>query len=237
MQSVFWTNCSEATGTEHLLVWRRLGLGVSLQYPLDRFFRVELGLYAYKLYETRWLNFFPFYSSDWSQTADYNFVYPEISLVFDNIKYGPLGPHDGRRFRIGGYATVFSDKELRSAVLDYRRYFALSPRASFASRLVLAGSFGREEDLDYWSIGGPYSLRGYDYWAFTGSKIGFMNLEFRFPFIDRLSIAFPIPLEIRNIRADIFADFGAVDTDSFRYMKMMIMVSVSRTSNSVLVQG
>jgi outer membrane protein assembly factor BamA len=133
--------------------------------------------------------------------------------VFDNIKYGPLGPHDGRRFRIGGYATIFSNKDLKSAVLDYRRYFGLSPRASFASRLVLAGSFG--QDLDYWSIGGPYSLRGYDYYAFTGSKIGFMNLEFRFPFIDRLSIAFPIPLEIRNIRADIFADFGAVHTDSF----------------------
>ncbi|UCD05728.1 MAG: PD40 domain-containing protein [candidate division WOR-3 bacterium] len=198
-----------------LLVWRYLGLGGGIQYPFDRFFRLELGMYAYKLYETRWLNYFPLYSSNWSQTADYNFFYPEVALVFDNIKYGPLGPHDGRRFRIGGYATIFSNKDLKSAVLDYRRYFALSPRASFASRLVLAGSFG--EDLDYWSIGGPYSLRGYDYYAFTGSKIGFMNLEFRFPFIDRLSIAFPIPLEIRNIRADIFADFGAVHTDSFKF--------------------
>ncbi len=198
-----------------LLVWRRLGLGGVVQYPLDRFFRVELGLYAYKLYETRWLDYFPFYSSGWSQKADYNFFYPEIALVFDNIKYGQLGPHDGRRFRIGGYATVFSNKDLKSAVLDYRRYFGLSPRASFASRLVLAGSFGA--DLDYWSIGGPYSLRGYDYWAFTGSKIGFLNLEFRFPFIDRLNIAFPIPLEIKNIRADLFADFGAVHTDSFKF--------------------
>jgi outer membrane protein assembly factor BamA len=98
--------------------------------------------------------------------------------------------------------------------LDYRRYFGISPRSSFATRLVLAGSFG--EDLDYWSIGGPYSLRGYDYYAFTGSKIGFLNMEFRFPFVDRLSIAFPLPLEIRNIRGDFFADLGAVYTDSLQ---------------------
>jgi WD40 repeat protein len=197
-----------------LLVWRHLGLGGAVQYPLDRFFRIEFGFYAYKLYETRWLDYFPFYSSSWSQEENFNFFYPEVALVFDNIKWGPIGPHDGRRFRIGGYVTLFSDRELRSAILDYRRYFGLSARTSFATRLVLAGSFG--DDLDYWSIGGAYSLRGYDYYALTGSKLGFLNLELRFPFIDRLSIAFPLPLEIRNIRACVFADMGAVFTDSSR---------------------
>ncbi len=195
-----------------LLEWRYLGLGGSIQYPLDRFFRIELGLYAYKLYETRWLDFFPDYSSSWSQGESFNFLYPEVALVFDNIKWGPIGPHDGRRFRLGGYVTLFSDREIRSAILDYRRYFSLSPRTSFATRLVLAGSFG--SDLDYWSIGGAYSLRGYDYYALTGSKLGFLNLELRFPFIDRLSIAFPLPLEIRNVRACLFADMGAAYTDS-----------------------
>jgi Tol biopolymer transport system component len=197
-----------------LLVWRYLGLGGGIQYPLDRFFRIELGLYAYKLYETRWLDFFPNYSSSWSQKASFNFFYPDVAIVFDNIKWGPIGPHDGRRFRVGGYVTLFSDRDLRSVIVDYRRYFSLSPRTSFASRLVLAGSFGR--DLDYWSIGGAYSLRGYDYYALTGSRIGFLNLELRFPFVDRLSIAFPLPMEIRNVRACIFADMGGVYTDSFR---------------------
>lgn len=197
-----------------LLVWRYMGMGGVMQYPFDRFFRFEFGLYAYRLFETRWLDFFPFYVSNRSVTASYNFFYPEAAFVFDNVKWGPIGPHDGRRFRIGGYATLLSDWELRSAIVDYRRYFGLSPRTSFASRLVLAGSFG--PDLDYWSIGGPYSLRGYDYYALTGSKLGFLNLELRFPFIDRLSIAFPLPLEIRNLRAGIFADLGAVYTDSLK---------------------
>jgi Tol biopolymer transport system component len=197
-----------------LIVWRYLGGGGSIQYPLNRFFRAELGLYAYKLYETRWYNYFPRYYSNISTEKSYNIFYPDVALVFDNIKWGPLGPQDGRRFRISAYSTVFSDKDIRSAIVDYRRYFGLSPRASLASRFVFAASFG--DDFDYWSIGGPYSLRGYDYYAFTGSKIGFFNLEFRFPFIDRLSIAFPIPLEIRNIRGDFFADFGTAYTDSVR---------------------
>lgn len=197
-----------------LLVWRYLGLGGALQYPIDRFFRVELGLYAYKLYETRWYDFFPYYSSNISHSTSYNLLYPDLALVFDNIQWGPLGPHNGRRFRISGYSTIFSDLDIKSAIVDYRRYFGLSPRSSLATRLVLATSFG--DDLDYWSIGGPYSLRGYDYYAFTGSKLGFLNLELRFPFVDRLSIAFPLPLEFRNICGDVFADLGAVHTDSLQ---------------------
>lgn len=197
-----------------LLIWRYLGGGGGFQYPLSRYLRAELGLYAYKLYETRWYNYFPRYYSNTSTEESFNMLYPDVALVFDNIKWGPLGPHDGRRFRISAYSTVFSDKDIRSAIVDYRRYFGLTPRTSLASRLVLAASFG--DDLDRWSIGGPYSLRGYDYYAFTGSKVGFLNLEFRFPFIDRLSIAFPLPLEIRNIRGDVFADFGVAYTDSVR---------------------
>ncbi len=197
-----------------LLVWRYLGLGGGLQYPIDRFIRVELGLYAYRLYETRWLNYFPDYYSSWSQSTHFNIIYPEIALIFDNVKWGVLGPHDGRRFRIGAYATVFSDRNIRTVTVDWRRYFGLSPRASFAARLVLGASFG--EDPDYWSIGGAYSLRGYDYYAFTGSKIGFMSLEYRFPFIDGLKIAFPLPLEFRNLRGVLFVDAAAVYSDTFQ---------------------
>jgi Tol biopolymer transport system component len=197
-----------------LLVWRYLGLGGSIQYPLNRFFRIELGLYAYRLYETRWYNYFPRYYSNVSTKESFNVLYPDAALVFDNIKWGPLGPHDGRRFRIGAYSAILGDKDFKSAIVDYRRYFSLSPRSSIATRLVMAASFG--EDLEYWSIGGPFSLRGYDYYAFTGSKLGFVNMELRFPFVDRLSIAFPLPLEIRNIRGDVFADLGAVYTDSLK---------------------
>jgi len=197
----------------NLIVWRYLGVGAMAQYPFNRFFRVELGAYAYKIYETRWYNYFPRYYSSSYREDDYNFFYPSLAFVFDNIKWGPIGPHKGRRVRLEGYATLFSDWEIRSATLDYRRYFGLSPRASFAARLVLAGSFG--EDVDYWSIGGAGTLRGYDYYELTGSKLGFLNLEYRFPFIDYLKISFPIPIVLKNIRGVLFTDFGGIYSDSF----------------------
>ena len=197
-----------------LLIRRYLGTGGIMQYPVDRFMRLELGVYAFKVYETRWLNFFPFYTSDQYRTDNFNFLYPDVAFVFDNVRWGSTGPHDGRRLRLEVYATIFSDYEIRTSFLDYRRYLRLSPRASFATRLVLAGSFG--ENKETWSIGGPYSLRGYDYYAFSGSKMGFLNFEYRFPFIDRLKLAFPLPLEFRDIRGALFTDFGAVFTDSFK---------------------
>ena len=139
--------------------------------------------------------------------------YPNLAFVFDNVRWGTIGPHSGRRVRLEGYATQFSDFDTRSVIFDYRRYFGLSPRASFAARVVLAGSYG--PDPDRWSIGGQHSLRGYDYYTYTGSKLGFLNLEYRFPFIDRLSMSFPLPLEFRNIRGVLFTDFGGVYSDSF----------------------
>jgi len=197
-----------------LLIWRYLGFGAMIQHPLDRFLRIELGAYAYRIYETRWLDFFPDYASNLSQTNSFDIFYPSLAFVFDNIRWGPTGPQEGQRFRIEGYVTLFSDMDIASSVLDYRRYFQLSPRASFATRLVLAGSFGVDKEM--WSIGGTNSLRGYDYYAFSGPKIAFLNLEYRFPFIDRLKIAFPLPIELRNIRGVLFADLAGVYTDSFK---------------------
>ncbi len=201
---------------DDLFEWRRLGVGGLMQYPFDRFFRVELGVYAYKLIETRWYDYFapPAWGSDFYDDNSYNILYPNLAFVFDNVTWRAFGPHHGRRVRLSGYATVFSDFDIRSSVLDYRRYFRLSPRSNFAARLVLAGSFGPDADL--WSIGGPLSLRGYDYYEFTGSKLGFLNLEYRFPFIDRLKMSFPLPIEFRNIRGVLFTDLGGVYTDDFK---------------------
>ncbi len=196
-----------------LIIWRHLGIGGIMQYPFDRFFRAELGLYAYKVYETRWYDFFPYYYSNIYKKSSYNFIYPDVALVFDNAKWGATAPHRGLRMRLEAYATVFSSYKIRNALFDFRKYFPLSPRASFATRLTLLGSFG--PDIDYWSIGGPNSLRGYGYYAFSGPKLGFLNLEYRFPFIDRLKLAFPLPIEIQNIRGVLFTDFGGVYTDSF----------------------
>lgn len=197
-----------------LVIWRYLGGGVMLQYPLTRFFRTEVGLYRYKIYETKWLDFFDDFYSDRYIDTSFNFSYPELSFIFDNARWGDTGPIHGLRARLTGYTSIFSDFDIKVAVLDYRRYLRLSPRANFALRLVLAGNFGEDEEV--WSIGGPGSIRGFDYYTFTGADLGFFNLEYRFPFIDRLRLAFPLPMEIKNIRGVLFADFAGVYSDSFK---------------------
>ncbi|KPK67720.1 hypothetical protein AMJ87_12960, partial [candidate division WOR_3 bacterium SM23_60] len=198
-----------------LIEWRHLGLAAFMQYPFDRFFRAELGLFAYRLYESRFLSYFvlPPWETLRRRRESFNIFYPSLALVYDNVKWGTLGPHSGRRSRLSAYSTILSGRDVRSAVLDHRQYFRLSPRANLSARLVLAASIG--DDAEQWSIGGPYSLRGYDYYDISGSKIGFLNFEYRFPFIDRLKISFPLPLEIRNVRGVLFSDFGGVYTDSF----------------------
>ncbi|MEO0161708.1 MAG: hypothetical protein ABIL39_09925 [candidate division WOR-3 bacterium] len=197
-----------------LVIWRYLGVGSIFQYPFTKFFRAELGLYKYKIYETRWFDFFDDYYSEFYSENSFNFAYPELSFIFDNAKWGEIGPINGARVRITGYSTLFSDFDVKVGVLDYRRYFRLSPRASFATRLVLASNFGNDEEL--WSIGGPGSIRGFDPYTFTGADLGFFNFEYRFPFIDRLKLAFPLPVEIRNIKGVLFTDLAGVYSDSFK---------------------
>ncbi len=197
-----------------LLIWRYLGMSAGFQYPLNRFMRVEFGLYGYKVLETRWHNFFPDYYSNYSSDQTYDFLYPDFALVFDNVRWGEIGPQSGWRARLEVYKTVFSDFNYISTMADYRKYFRLGNRTSFAVRAIGVGSFGSDEE--FWTIGGGYSLRGYDYYTFTGSQLGFGNLEFRFPFIDRLKLSFPLPIEIRNIRGVLFADLGGVNSDTFR---------------------
>jgi len=201
-----------ATGND-LVIWRYLGVGGVVQYPFTKFLRAELGIYKYKIYETKWFDFFDDFYSDRYRDTSYNFTYPELSFIFDNAKWGDTGPINGVRARITGYTTIFSDFDIKVGILDCRRYFRLSPRASLASRLVLAGNFGRDEEL--WSLGGPGSIRGFDYYTFTGADLGFFNFEYRFPFIDRLRLAFPLPIEFKNIRGVLFADFAGIYSDSF----------------------
>jgi len=64
-------------------------------------------------------------------------------------------------------------------------------------------------------------VRGYDYYSFYGTKAGFLNLELRYPFIERLKMRFPLPLDIRGVRGVTFCDIGGV-TDELKNFKTAI---------------
>lgn len=65
---------------------------------------------------------------------------------------------------------------------------------------------GTQQDVFFSSWETP--LRGFAYHDFAGNRMGIMNAEFRFPFINRLTLGWPLPLTITNVTGAIFVDYG-----------------------------
>ncbi len=186
------------------------GAGIAWYQPYSRFRRVELSLdliqerrYSYRYLGTSYWNPLEYV---WEEkvSEDY-YLRPEAAWVFDSAVWGPTGPLSGRRTRVGTYADV-GQRTAYGATLDHRLYFNLRQRYALAVRGVVAGEWG--PDRSAIAYGGPYSLRGYTDRPLAGQEVAFANLEFRFPFIEGLYIAFPGPLLFGGIRGALFFDVG-----------------------------
>lgn len=127
------------------------------------------------------------------------------------------------------------------ADMDMRKYFRVFRRYSFAFRAAggLSESWdghvnphrylvggdamtinwnvnwdhwrGTQNDIHFSSMETP--LRGFRYNDFTGTRMGVLNAEFRFPLIDQLSLGWPIPLTITHVTGVLFSDFGGTWED------------------------
>ncbi|MCF6192344.1 MAG: BamA/TamA family outer membrane protein, partial [Candidatus Hydrothermae bacterium] len=139
--------------------------------------------------------------------------------------YSTLGPQNGSRARLlyveTGLPYLASSssqyRSYRTWLADLRWYQKLTPRSLIALRLYGEINGGRDA-LPGW-IGGPESVRGYDYFQFAGRWVGFSNLELRFPLIDHLQLAVP-PMSLGNIRGALFVDAGTV-TDGWETFSLM----------------
>lgn len=165
-----------------------------------------------------------------------SYVIPEVKLSFDNVLYGSLYPVSGWRADVGLRISPDMPNSSRQFVTlrtDIRRYYKVTREYSFALRASAASSHGRQPEtfmaggisnwinyrldnayLDYLS---DYEdlyfseyvvpVRGVPYFAYTGNHYTAFNAEFRFPFIDYLSMRWPISLVIGNVRGQIFSDW------------------------------
>ena len=79
------------------------------------------------------------------------------------------------------------------------------------ARLLFGGSFGA--DRSYFYLGGIDTLRGYNYEALVGTRIGLVNLEVRIPLIDALHFGWPVRWTLGGIRGILFADLGGAWSD------------------------
>ena len=183
-------------------------------YPFDKFLRLELGVTGYGSEVSLW----SYGQGGWGVDSLWceRTFYASPGLVFDNTYWTWQGPARGTRFRLGADVSFLSSREFRDVYLDFRNYQRLGRRWVFATRLYGLGSFGRDADRYY--LGGE-AVRGYEWGEFyedDGPGVTLANFELRVPFIDRLSIAAPLPLELGGIRGVAFLDAGMVLRDSLR---------------------
>ncbi len=145
-----------------------------------------------------------------------------VAYVGDNSHFGYTSPLSGYRFRFQ-VGKSFGRFNYWNVLADYRKYFFIKP-LGIAFRIMHNGRYGgNSNELYPQFIGYPYYIRGYTYNSFysnrcasgncltlnqlTGSKIGVVNMELRFPFtgIKRLSL-----FKLKFLYSDfvLFADGG-----------------------------
>jgi hypothetical protein len=198
-------------------------------FPFNRFLRAELGLtyYSSRVDGYRWWYFGPDQAGWWLDTSYTEHVtYSSPALVFDNTYWDGYGPARGTRTRVGADVSLLSHRQFQAVFADWRNYQRLGRRFVFATQLLGVRGFGRDADQYY--VGGVRFLeyapgqmvvRGYEPAEFfddRGYGAGLFSFELRYPFIDRLKFAFPLPLDIRGIRGVAFLDGGLVQRPGMR---------------------
>jgi len=209
---------------------RRYGGGISLVYPLSRFRRVEADILLRQSHR-RWL--------EGEKGRDALLLSGFLGYVLDTSLWGPVGPIDGRRYSILlGYTLDPRSRDTYYAVglLDYRRYFRLSQRVSFAVRVLGAWSEGKEPWRFY--MGGSWTFRGYPWGTFRGRHLVLWNNELRFPLVDDIRVAFPLGTAgLRAVRGAVFFDLGNAWEGKFRGLVGSFGVGVRvRISEFVVVR-
>ena len=126
-----------------------------------------------------------------------------LSLVHDNALYSRWGPVEGTRANVSaGYvADVFYSNENYYALsADVRHYQPLGAGVTWASWGMVRANVGRRARLNL--IGGPWSLRGFDFFRVRGQKLWFASQELRFPVWNRPPL-YPL---FAGFRGALFAD-------------------------------
>jgi Tol biopolymer transport system component len=202
---------------------RETGVYFLFRYPLSKFIRLDFEnqLYTWEYHWDSWK-----WSSDgingiWQNDThtqngiDYkipmktDLVYaPAVTFVHDNALYGPTGPLLGwRAFLTLRKSLAQHGNDYQTGFLDIRSYALFNKRYSMALRMVGGVSSGtRPQKFD---LDGYYGIRGYTE-EDEGRKIVMTNAELRFPFLDYLALAFPLPIVMTSIRGSAFCDIGSV---------------------------
>jgi Tol biopolymer transport system component len=209
------TSVGEAFSTHQLFTERNYGVFGLISYPFDTFNRVDLELTAFvserQFFEEQLVD--PNTGAivyQESARSTRHLIEPTVSFVHDASFYSYFGPIDGSRYMLSvskGFGVNDTGVSRSTLYLDYRKYKKLFHRNSIAVRGAFAASEG--EDPRNFFIGGPSTLRGYDYLSLSGTRFALFSLEYRFPFLDALIFGWPGRWGFGNMMGSVFFDAGA----------------------------
>src|SRR3989304_10200169 len=115
----------------NLYRFRNFGIGVQSSYPINKFYRVEVGLNYMNVSQEN-------LDDPLEKVSKATFVVPRVSLIHDNILWGYISPIDGTRYRfdlLGNPGIGNISQNFVSILADYRTYFKFSADYFFALRL------------------------------------------------------------------------------------------------------
>ncbi len=177
---------------------RRIGVVGLAAYPFDKFMRLEGSVLLRHASDHR-------LQSGESQNVD--LISNFLSLVYDNSRWGWLGPSMGSRFMLSAGFT----RDLTSGAGDFgtllaeaRHYHPLLPGVVAASRFLGQSSVGRDAQRYY--LGGPSSIRGYDRRSLWGLRTVLFQQEVRFPILQGMTLAVPSAWVFPTVNGAVFAD-------------------------------
>ncbi len=148
-------------------------------------------------------------------------VTPSYSgLTYFNSSHGPI---TGSRHVIS-YSRALpltgSSLDRQTWIADLRRYWQPFRRNTVAVRLMGASSSG--ENPRAFVIGGPWTLRGFNFYDYqtvpnlSGRHLAVANFEYRIPLVDYLIFGWPARWGLTDIGATLFFDAGAAWNDKVR---------------------
>ena len=207
---------------------QQMGLSLMTNYPINKFWRIELTNLVYN-YKSDWEISYDF-EENWDPIGneddpifthkEHNIYRPTLSIVHDNSLYGPTGPLMGWRGIYTLQADIGTkDQESITNYFDIRGYKFFNKRYALAARVL--GGFSRGKGAYEFELDSFQGVRGY-YDDDPGRKNKLQtSFELRFPFLDYLDIAFPLPIILGNIRGAVFTDVGVIwgenDADQGNY--------------------
>jgi len=210
------TFLGEDLGEKRYFSERSYGMSAGVAYPFSMFTRVELDVSALSVDRRFAEENDDGYIELTDEKVSRSLMIPSLRLVNDTTLWGTVGPMSGGRSSVSLQRAweTGGDFAYLTAIADVRRYMRIGSRHSLAVKLVGARSSARNAQNFY--MGGVNSLRGYDDFEFRGRNLALASLEFRYPFIDHLQIASPLPLSLWGLRGVMFFDAGAAWDDDFR---------------------